>query len=641
MAVFLSYAKEDGEAALKIATRLVQLGFEVYRWQEPRQRGGRFVERIEEEINRADAFLALVSPNFLNSPWCRWERELAIHRESDLRGIDPTRQFIHVLKILDTPYPAAGFLRAYDWIDLTTAGVKEQELSILASNLRANGMADFPGSGVDSPDRPSPKFRNREDELNKLVRGLTTSGGTCFWLVIAPPKLGKSWLLARLSAEVASPERFGPATELSGWDARLVDIRDQPVEARSDAALLLARLFGLSSPLTIEPKTIRRIAQDIIKSGRPYLCLLDSAELLEGATAEQLRSYLSSIYHLLENARNVHIRLGLVVASRRDDEWRGVIPDPPLFPLPLTEFRVDVVRQALDDLAQQMDRPFAPLELNRYARRIHRLSEGLPALLAECLQWIQREEWLEMRRLEGEALFDELAQSYIRDRLLSIESLLPGVGSHLNESRHALEQAFRVLTPYRLFTQSHLHHHLTLDDGFEQALNSVGWGVKDDLWTAINRTALLLRPLNEPWQEIYPAIRRILYRHYYKTDEERATAHREARKFMEIWMDKQVGKEQVKGVVECLWHEAVALRLERSPRIREELGESARYLCRTLRPSTAYTVEELRVFAAELMSNDPEFREAVSRGRRMFDDLIHIVKSPPQEPQHQGGQPVP
>ena len=84
-----------------------------------------------------------------------------------------------------------------------------------------------------------------------------------------------------------------------------------------------------------------------------------------------------------------------------------------------------------------------------------------------CLDWIRREEWLEPELLETEELFAEIAHPYIQDRLLSQDSLYPQADESLLQSQsgepgeplHALEEAFRLLAPYRLFTQSHLRYH--------------------------------------------------------------------------------------------------------------------------------------------------------------------------------------
>jgi TIR domain len=138
MRLFLSSAVEDEAAAEEVAAWLDREGFEVYHWRGPRWRGGRFLEQIEQYINQADAFLAVLSPNFLGSPWCLLERDLAIHREQDLQPNEPGRVFIYVLHVAETPPPQANSLRRYDWFDLTTAATKEEQLPILADQLRGH-----------------------------------------------------------------------------------------------------------------------------------------------------------------------------------------------------------------------------------------------------------------------------------------------------------------------------------------------------------------------------------------------------------------------------------------------------------------------------------------------------------------------
>src|SRR5262249_55021997 len=157
----------------------------------------------------------------------------------------------------------------------------------------------------------------------------------------------------------------------------------------------------------------------------------------------------------------------------------------------------------------------------QHATLAHHLSEGLPALLVQCLHWIRTQEWLRMERLQSQELFEELAWPYIRTALLSRDSLLPQSTENSSESRHALEGAFRILARYRLFTQSHLRRHLESDRVFEASMRAAEWSI-EDLWRAISDTALLTRPLNEPWQEIHPTIRRLLYRYFYRSSEHRA-----------------------------------------------------------------------------------------------------------------------
>jgi hypothetical protein len=298
--------------------------------------------------------------------------------------------------------------------------------------------------------------------------------------------------------------------------------------------------------------------------------------------------------------------------------------------LPLTEFTVDVVQEALEDLALEMGKRFSPVELSRMAAIVHRLSEGLPAMLARCLDWIEAGLWMGMDRLESQELFDRLASPYIDEGILTQDSLIPQYDESTEIRLTALRHAYRVLVPYRLFTQSHLRHHCRSDPAFSEALQDVPW-LMEDLWKAMSATSLLKRPLREPWKEIHRPIRRLLHRYYYKTHAECAEAHSQARAFVAMWADKQVGKEQVIGLVECVWHEAVALRLQPPAEMERVLSESVASLSAALRPSQAYTPEELRSFAAEQMRSDEELEDAVSAVPGLFNRLAQIVLMPPLE----------
>jgi len=630
--VFLSYAEEDSQIALEIAAWLRRQGIEAIHWREPQRRGSRFVQEIGTAISRADAFVALLSPHFLASPWCRWEQELAIQHEVDLQALDSSYAFVQVLQVAEVPYSRAGVLRAYDWLDFTEGANRRRELDVLADRLRQQARTQPKASAAADRGQPSPSFRDRRDELERVVRGLINPSGPHFWLVIAPPGLGKSWFLDRLSAEVAPPNASRSADGPARWAARLIDLRSQPLDARSNVALILASLFGRRPPQEIDAATLRDIAREIIRSGRSCLCLLDSAELLNEQTARIVRSCLSEIYHLVQQAGNSDVRLAFVVASRQEAGWRGVVPDPRLSPLPLTEFKVEVVRQALYDLAEQMQRYFAPTMLQQNADRIHRLSEGLPALLVRCVEWIRREEWQDLDRLEGQELFEQIAKPYIKD-LFVVENLFSFGGGRFEfeKQRDALWEAFRVLAPYRLFTQSHLTYHRERDAPLRRALDALGWTI-GNLWEAIRGTALLYRPMPEVWQEVYPPIRRLLYRSHYQSDDQRAEAHREARKFMENWTANQAGKEQVKGLVECLWHEAGELWLTRPAELERELLASAAMLSRALKESRAYTVEELRTYAAEGIRSDDDLDAVLGGVPGLFDRLVRTVAAPEEAP---------
>jgi hypothetical protein len=615
--LFLSYAGEDSQVGREIADWFTSHGYHCNIWEDP-QRNNRFIERIENDINSADAFFALLSPDFLASPWCRHERELALQRDIDLRATDPGRSFLQVLKIAETPGLAAGFLSNYSHTDLS---IPQNRYSALSGLMTALGLLpDGSAETVKRSPRPAiTMFRNRQDELQKVKNGLTNAAGPHFWVLTAPPELGKTWFLGRLSMEllVAEPER---------WVVSLVDLREHSAEMLADAGKILACLLRLSATPDAEPETPQNLARNISSGGKSYLCLLDSAELLPDETATALRRQLGRIYDFVQQAGNIDVRVAFVVASRRDDRWRGVAPHPRLTSLSLTEFSANVVVDGLITMDRQMHRSHGHQFLRNHGELAHRLSEGLPALLVRCLQWIRYEEWLGLDRLTGQELFEELARPYIERKLLSTDSLMPGIEKPPGEGLVALTNALRELVRYRFITQSHLRHHLDNDRELLRVVEYLDWPL-EELWGRISRTALLKRPLDEPWQEIHDAIRRLLFRFYYPTTEERVAAHRDAGGFAKVWADRQSGKEQVIGMLDCLWHEAEVLRLTGSSETAAVLTESARKSAQKIQPSAAYTEKELRDYAASRMMEDEEFQESIKHAESLIDILVDIFKT--------------
>src|SRR5260370_27470491 len=243
--LLMSYAEEDREIGASIATWLGNQGHDVFNWLAPEQRGGAFIGQIEDASKWVDDFLALLSPGFLVSPWCRRERDIALQREVDLQHVQSDRTFIRVLKVAPTPEADAGFLRRYDWQEVASTAdvprVLENLAGKLGSEARKGQGATTPTAATGRNSRTPPvadpgvdplKFRNREQELDRVRQGITNPGGPHFWLVTAPPQLGKSWLINQLRSDDALSEQ-------AGWVTRLIDLRAEPPETRSDAAALL------------------------------------------------------------------------------------------------------------------------------------------------------------------------------------------------------------------------------------------------------------------------------------------------------------------------------------------------------------------------------------------------------------------
>jgi hypothetical protein len=137
--------------------------------------------------------------------------------------------------------------------------------------------------------------------------------------------------------------------------------------------------------------------------------------------------------------------------------------------------------------------------------------------------------------------------------------------------------------------------------------------------------ALLKRPLDEPWQEFQPAIRRLLYRHFYPSAQESARAHTESAAFIAELTAELTGKEQVVSFVEGLWHTASALRLSESADRAEGLRSFVSHLAGMLQKPYAYSAADLPTYAAQRIRGDAELQDAIADLDGLADEITDIV----------------
>lgn len=155
-------------------------------------------------------------------------------------------------------------------------------------------------------------FIDRQAELEVMLSGLSSPIGPHFWLVVAHPGLGKSKFLKFM--------RAGLETRSHDWEVRSIDVSRLGDPLRSKPTALVARFFTQELGDAAEPDIAGRVAKGIVADGGSYLCLLDSAELLNEQDVAGIRRYFSEIYQLTgawaggEGAG----RVALVVASRLD-----------------------------------------------------------------------------------------------------------------------------------------------------------------------------------------------------------------------------------------------------------------------------------------------------------------------------------
>jgi TIR domain len=608
--IFLSYTGSDSAIAQQVAAKLRDTaGVEVFYYTDDQRRGQNFVRKIEAALQEADLFVALMSPAYMDSQWCTQERDLALVRQTDLG-----RQFVYVFQVATTAHADTGFMRTIDWVDLLPP-VDDARLARAVAALTV--AQERPAAVSEVNGLPQATFHNRYDEIGKIINTLTTAGGSEFWLVLAPPRMGKSWFLGRVAFEL---KKFQPECQ-----SYLVDLRAHPVELRSNWVALLCELLAVDVPDAEElsqQQLIRKIATDVTRRACSQLFLLDSAELIEVECVEHFRSALTSVYRLVERSGNDKSRLSVMVGSRHQRAWKGFgrAGSKVFQTVQLPEFGVPVVRKAVVDLG----RKFGAGQLNEWANALHSLSEGLPALLVEGLRWAMESEFLAIEDCDDESAFTAVARPYIAGDLLTSESLLPfeDVGSAARKA--VLERALEVITPYRLFTQSHLKYHVGDDPGFGQELAEADWTL-DELWEALARTALLKQPSEEIWEVLNPPIRRLLYRYYYPDTPVRLRAHEAARRFYGSLAASVASGDQCVVLVECLWHEAARLWHLRPEELPTSFKARAVELTRELVHPDVYSRTELARFVTDRMLDDSEFATLLSSSDFLFEEIVDLV----------------
>ncbi len=255
-----------------------------------------------------------------------------------------------------------------------------------------------PGPAPNPADRAGTEFVNRRAEIDRILGALKDPAGTRFWLIVAPPGLGKSDFLRRVSSELNADD--------PGRQVRFVDLRDLPGPAsEGEPGSLVARFFGQELSDQATSGVAERVAQAVLDSGKSYVCLLDSAELLSERAAAEFRRSFSDIYQATSPAPGSALgpagpsRVALVVASRLDTGWIGTIPAPRFKLLSLAALGVDDIGAALSSLARRTGEKLNTTQLRQATASLAGLSSGLPELVTSCLQWVAKGHWLQLESL--------------------------------------------------------------------------------------------------------------------------------------------------------------------------------------------------------------------------------------------------
>ena len=193
-----------------------------------------------------------------------------------------------------------------------------------------------------------------------------------------------------------------------------------------------------------------------------------------------------------------------------------------------------------------------------------------------------------------------------------------------------LREMLRILSTYRLYTQSHLKFHLDADPTLRQKLADAHW-TRVELWDALGQTALgTQQDAHEIWHEIEPPLRRLLHRHHYRTDAGRIAAHTMARRFYGGWtQDRAAGREQQVVLVECLWHETVPARDRAARRPGPPLARRRGRARPDLRHLPDVKPAEFTGGGLRRLHDDDELKTLLSGYPGLFEDRPPV--SPPSE----------
>jgi hypothetical protein len=128
--VFISHSHRDRDFVDKLAQSLRKAEVDVWLDRAELTVGDNLVKSIEEALQRSDAVILVLSPNFVDSPWLSHELAAAASRE-----FSEDRKLILPVLIADTEIPV--FLRDRVYADFRTSF--DEGVRALLTALRAKG----------------------------------------------------------------------------------------------------------------------------------------------------------------------------------------------------------------------------------------------------------------------------------------------------------------------------------------------------------------------------------------------------------------------------------------------------------------------------------------------------------------------
>ena len=210
--VFLSYSSQDEAFVRKLYDRLTRDGVDCFFDRESLEAGSSWVEKLEQEIKASDWLILVVTPDYLNSPWTKKERNAAMAISHVGKPIIPLRR-----QDCDMPL----FLQDLQPLDVRPDRDFEVAYIKLCKALRITPVTEKPLEKQKPPTDRTPFLANavlhalveqvfvgRHDELQTL-RSLLESPGSelrpvAICAVEGMPGVGKTYLADRFAQQHAA-----------------------------------------------------------------------------------------------------------------------------------------------------------------------------------------------------------------------------------------------------------------------------------------------------------------------------------------------------------------------------------------------------------------------------------------------------
>jgi len=473
--LFISHSSSNNTQAVEIRRWLRENGWkDIFLDLDPHDGlapGQRWREELKKAGERCAAVIALISPAWLASYWCRVEFLLAIQLGKRIFGVI----------IAPTPFAELPpeLTADYQLVDLSHPAKKSEGLERLRIGLEKAGLdpSDFPWPPPDEPDRPTYRglraleeqdaaiFFGRDAAITRgldALRRLRDGAPGRFLVILGASGAGKSsflkaGLLARLRRDeenfLVLPTTRPERKALSGPRGLLSALG---LEQTPDEKMLAARLAEIRGAVTERLRTYAEVARESYAGRPPTLVLpIDQAEELFSSSNVESAEAIDLLHDILAADRNL-----IAVLTLRSDSFSQLQSEPRLAAWPRVPF----------DLARLS--PAAFKEVIEGPGRLAQPSIHVePALTDHLIEKLDAADALPLLAFTLERLVSE----YGDGGELGLSDLVDGLGGLQGAIEQAVEAAFAAalhdpalpnerLALERLARQAFLPWFVSLDD---------------------------------------------------------------------------------------------------------------------------------------------------------------------------------